>query len=376
MTAIADLPRRPPPPRGGGLLGFNLLTAIVLGDRRLVPRPLRSGGLIHGASIDSFSMKRGRTTCDPARLPVRRDRLPGRSRLRELPDQADARLPADRSPSTSPRSTGSARYFRLSHRPQGRLDAVHGRHRVLLLRRRAQRDADPHRAAAAQRHVFGANQYLTLVGMHGSMMMGMMTSGILGPFANWLVPLMIGSRRMAFPRIESLTFWLLMAGRRGPDHDHLLRRLPDRLDRLPAARRPGHGGLRRLHRLLRAGRPVDVPARPQPGRDDRHDARPGHDLVAAADLRVGGARDLRADGARGTDADRDAADGRDGPHRADRRSSSPAWAAAPTCARTCSGCSDTPRSTCSRCPASGSCSSCCPSSPASRCGATASRWRA
>ncbi|HLH64267.1 MAG TPA: cbb3-type cytochrome c oxidase subunit I [Solirubrobacteraceae bacterium] len=60
-------------------------------------------------------------------------------------------------------------------------------------------------------HVFGANQYLTLVGMHGSMMMGMMTSGVLGPFANWVVPLMIGSRRMAFPRIESFTFWLLMA---------------------------------------------------------------------------------------------------------------------------------------------------------------------
>jgi cytochrome c oxidase subunit 1 len=60
-------------------------------------------------------------------------------------------------------------------------------------------------------HVFGANQYLTLVGMHGAMMMGMMTSGVLGPFANWLVPLMIGTRRMAFPRIESFTFWLLMA---------------------------------------------------------------------------------------------------------------------------------------------------------------------
>ena len=29
-------------------------------------------------------------------------------------------------------------------------------------------------------------------------MMGMMTSGILGLFANYLVPLMIGSRRMAF----------------------------------------------------------------------------------------------------------------------------------------------------------------------------------
>ncbi|HTU84462.1 MAG TPA: cbb3-type cytochrome c oxidase subunit I [Solirubrobacteraceae bacterium] len=61
-------------------------------------------------------------------------------------------------------------------------------------------------------HVFGANQYLTLVGLHGAMMMGVMTSGILGPFANWLLPIMIGSRRMAFPRIESFTFWLLMAG--------------------------------------------------------------------------------------------------------------------------------------------------------------------
>ena len=29
-------------------------------------------------------------------------------------------------------------------------------------------------------HVFGANQYLTLVGMHGTMMMGMMTSGFWG----------------------------------------------------------------------------------------------------------------------------------------------------------------------------------------------------
>jgi cytochrome c oxidase subunit I len=60
-------------------------------------------------------------------------------------------------------------------------------------------------------HVFNPNAYLTLVGTHGAMMMGMMTSGILGPFANWLVPLMIGTRRMAFPRIESFTFWLLMA---------------------------------------------------------------------------------------------------------------------------------------------------------------------
>jgi cytochrome c oxidase subunit I len=60
-------------------------------------------------------------------------------------------------------------------------------------------------------HAWNGNNYLTLVGLHGTMMMGMMTSGILGPFANYLVPIMIGARRMAFPRIEALTFWLLMA---------------------------------------------------------------------------------------------------------------------------------------------------------------------
>ncbi|HET7566591.1 MAG TPA: cbb3-type cytochrome c oxidase subunit I [Gaiellaceae bacterium] len=62
-----------------------------------------------------------------------------------------------------------------------------------------------------EHQVFSAGTYLTLVGLHGTMMMGMMTSGILGPFGNYLVPLMIGARRMAFPRIEALTFWLLMA---------------------------------------------------------------------------------------------------------------------------------------------------------------------
>ena len=63
-----------------------------------------------------------------------------------------------------------------------------------------------------QPNVFGSGQYLTLVGLHGTMMMGMMTSGILGPFGSYFLPLMIGARRLAFPRIEALTFWLLMAG--------------------------------------------------------------------------------------------------------------------------------------------------------------------
>ena len=43
------------------------------------------------------------------------------------------------------------------------------------------------------------------------MMMMLMTSVILGPFGNYLVPLMIGSKRVAFPRLEALAFWLTPA---------------------------------------------------------------------------------------------------------------------------------------------------------------------
>jgi cytochrome c oxidase subunit 1 len=60
-------------------------------------------------------------------------------------------------------------------------------------------------------HVFSASTYIAIVGEHGTMMIMMMSSLILGPFGNYLVPLLIGSKRMAFPRIEALSFWLTPA---------------------------------------------------------------------------------------------------------------------------------------------------------------------
>jgi cytochrome c oxidase subunit I len=57
-------------------------------------------------------------------------------------------------------------------------------------------------------HVFSSAVYVEIVGEHGTMMMMLMTSVILGPFGNYLVPLMIGSKRVAFPRLEALSFWL------------------------------------------------------------------------------------------------------------------------------------------------------------------------
>jgi cytochrome c oxidase subunit 1 len=56
--------------------------------------------------------------------------------------------------------------------------------------------------------LINSGNYLTLVGLHGTMMLMMMSAGVLGPLGNYLIPLMIGARRMAFPRIESLTLYL------------------------------------------------------------------------------------------------------------------------------------------------------------------------
>jgi cytochrome c oxidase subunit 1 len=59
--------------------------------------------------------------------------------------------------------------------------------------------------------LFPPDKYLEAVGLHGSMMMGTMTSAVLGPFGNYFVPLLIGARRSAFPRLEALSFWVLVA---------------------------------------------------------------------------------------------------------------------------------------------------------------------
>ncbi len=60
-------------------------------------------------------------------------------------------------------------------------------------------------------HIWGPATYLEVVGEHGTMMMMMMTSVVMGPFGNFLVPLMIGSKRVAFPRLEAAAFWFTPA---------------------------------------------------------------------------------------------------------------------------------------------------------------------
>src|SRR5579859_2994619 len=53
--------------------------------------------------------------------------------------------------------------------------------------------------------------YNTIVGMHGILMIASTIIMISGPFGNFILPIMIGARDMAFPRLNALSYWLLFA---------------------------------------------------------------------------------------------------------------------------------------------------------------------
>jgi cytochrome c oxidase subunit 1 len=60
-----------------------------------------------------------------------------------------------------------------------------------------------------QSGVLKADQYLAAVSMHGTIMVFfVLTPALLGGFANFLVPLKIGARDMAFPFVNMLSYWV------------------------------------------------------------------------------------------------------------------------------------------------------------------------
>src|SRR3954468_15450461 len=66
--------------------------------------------------------------------------------------------------------------------------------------------------AKPENTVVSPHIYDGLVTMHGTTMVFLFAVPIISAFANYLIPLMIGARDMAFPRLNALSFWLFLAG--------------------------------------------------------------------------------------------------------------------------------------------------------------------
>ncbi len=61
-------------------------------------------------------------------------------------------------------------------------------------------------------HILTAQQYNAAFTMHGTTMVFLFVVPVWTGFANYIIPLQLGARDMAFPRLNALSYWLLLSG--------------------------------------------------------------------------------------------------------------------------------------------------------------------
>ena len=66
--------------------------------------------------------------------------------------------------------------------------------------------------ATPNEHFITKDSYNELFTMHGTTMVFLVVVPILAGFGNYLIPLMIGARDVAFPRLNALSYWLFLLG--------------------------------------------------------------------------------------------------------------------------------------------------------------------
>src|SRR3954470_12082584 len=60
------------------------------------------------------------------------------------------------------------------------------------------------------RHVVGPETYNQLFTMHGVTMIFLFNTPVLAGFGNYLLPLQLGTRDMAFPRLNAFSYWVFL----------------------------------------------------------------------------------------------------------------------------------------------------------------------
>ena len=211
--------------------------------------------------------------------------------------------------------------------------------------------------------------------MHGITMIFLFVTPMLSGFGNYLVPLLIGARDMAFPRLNAFGYWVFLGAGLFIYSSLLLGTAPDdgwfNYAPLSTRARPGANidfyGLG----LIFLG-DLDDRRRDQLHRHDLPAARAGDVAQPDAALLLGDARDVALDRLRAPVADGRLPAARARSASGASTSSTPRTAATRCSGSTCSGSSATPTSTSSSCPPSGSSRRSCRSSRGGRWSAT--RW--
>ena len=193
----------------------------------------------------------------------------GRRRPTYLKGALRWRLAPRRSPYRADWKRGRVAELADDRRPQADRDPLH-RHEprsssslggMLSLFMRAQ-------LATPNEHFVTRDRYNELFTIHGTTMVFLVVVPILAGFGNYLVPLMIGARDMAFPRLNAFSYWLFLLGGDRPLLE-LLRRRAGR--RRPAGRRTPPLSENAVQPGERPG-PLD-PLAPPPRRSRRSRAR-------------------------------------------------------------------------------------------------------
>jgi cytochrome c oxidase subunit 1 len=63
--------------------------------------------------------------------------------------------------------------------------------------------------ADAGANLLGSGEYNTAMSLHGIIMIAVAVATIMGGFANFMLPIMIGANDVAFPRVNALSFWIV-----------------------------------------------------------------------------------------------------------------------------------------------------------------------